>query len=199
MVAGVVFQVMALLRSTPLDRPREELSSPLAVPAISGAAESVAAVAIYTLGRCLLASVVVLVRAWRRAEGESRQQLLWLVAGALPLAPAVIAAFAFSVADHTEVAASSWVRRWSRSSSGAGLSVLRYRLYDVERVVTESAAYAIASAAVLVAYVGVVVVVSRSAPVDAGSAADDDRWRPWPGWARRGSPTSGAAGRSGGG
>ena len=52
---------------------------------------------------------------------------------------------------------------------GAGLSVLRYRLYDVERVVTESASYAIASAAVLVAYIGVVVVVSRSASIDAGS------------------------------
>ena len=93
-VSGVVFQVMALLRSTPLDRPREELSSPLAVPAISGAAELLGAVAIYTLAACLLASVVLLVRAWRRAEGESRRQLLWLVAGALPLAPAVIAAFA---------------------------------------------------------------------------------------------------------
>ena len=70
-VSGVVFQVMALLRSTPLDRPREELSSPLAVPAISAAAELVGAVAIYTLAACLLASVVLLVRAWRRAEGES--------------------------------------------------------------------------------------------------------------------------------
>src|SRR6478752_2232762 len=80
-ISGVVFQIMSLLRSTPLDRPREELSSPLAVPALSGAAELVGAVAIYTLAACLLASVALLVRAWRRAEGESRRQLLWLVAG----------------------------------------------------------------------------------------------------------------------
>ena len=168
-VSGVVFQVMALLRSTPLDRPREELSSPLAVPAISGAAELVGAVAIYALAACLLASVVLLVRAWRRAEGESRRQLLWLVAGALPLAPAVIAAFALSIdrshrgrGPHPRGAMVALV-------VGAGLSVLRYRLYDVERVVTESAAYAVASAAVLLVYVGVVVVLSRSGPVDAGS------------------------------
>ena len=31
-------------------------------------------------------------------------------------------------------------------AAGAALSVLRYRLYDVERVVTDSAAYALASA-----------------------------------------------------
>ena len=168
-VAGVVFQVMSLLRSTPLDRPREELSSPWAVPAISGAAELVGAMALYTLAACLLASVVLLVRAWRRAEGESRQQLLWLVAGALPLAPAVIAAFAVSVTDHTDVAVPILGAAMVALVVGAGLSVLRYRLYDVERVVTESASYAIASAAVLLAYIGVVVVISRSASLDAGS------------------------------
>jgi hypothetical protein len=169
LVTGAVFQVMALLRSTPLDRPREELSSPLAVPAISGAAETVGAVALYTLAACLLASIALLVRAWRRAEGESRRQLLWLVAGAVPLAPAVIASFAVSLADHTEVAVVILGAAMVALVVGAGLSVLRYRLYDVERVVTESAAYAIASAAVLLAYIGVVVVVSRTSSVDAGS------------------------------
>ncbi|RYP86270.1 hypothetical protein EKO23_09970 [Nocardioides guangzhouensis] len=167
--AGVVFQVMALLRSTPLDRPREELSSPLAVPAVSSAAELLGAVALYALATCLLASVVLLVGAWRRAEGETRRQLLWLVAGALPLAPAVIAAFVVSVTDHTEVAALVLGAAMVSLVVGAGLSVLRYRLYDVERVVTESAAWAIASAAVLLAYVAVVVVVSRSSSIDAGS------------------------------
>jgi signal transduction histidine kinase len=168
-VCGVVFQVMALLRSTPLDLPREELSSPLAVAALSGPAAFLAAVAIYTLGACLVASVVVLVRAWRRSEGESRRQLLWLVAGALPLAPAVIAAFAFSVVDQTDAASVVLGAAMVTLVVGAGLSVLRYRLYDVERVVTASAAYAVASAAVLVVYIGVVVVISRSGPVDAGS------------------------------
>ena len=168
-VSAVVFQVMALLRSTPLDRPREELSSPLAVPAVRAAAELVGAVAIYAVAACLLASVALLVRAWRRSEGEPRRQLLWLVAGALPLAPAVIAAFALSIADHTEVAAVVLGGAMVALVVGAGLSVLRYRLYDVERVVTESAAYAVASAAVIVVYVVVVVVLSRSGPVDAGS------------------------------
>jgi hypothetical protein len=56
-VTGVVFQVMALLRSTPLDRPREELASPLAVPAVSGAAQNLGAVALYTLAVCLLTAV----------------------------------------------------------------------------------------------------------------------------------------------
>jgi signal transduction histidine kinase len=167
-VAALVFQIMALLRWTPLDPPNEDLKSPWAVQAISGPTQALAAVAIYLLGMCLVASVVLLVQAWLRAEGESRQQLLWLVAGALPLAPAVIGAFAFSAADHNEIASILLGAAMVTLVLGAGLSVLRYRLYDVERVVIESAAYAVASVAVLLVYVGVVFVVTRSGPGNAG-------------------------------
>jgi signal transduction histidine kinase len=168
-ITGIVFQAMALLRSTTLDPPYQELSSPLAVQALSTPIALLAAVAVYTLAGCVIASVVLLVRAFRRSEGESRRQLLWLVAGAVPLVPAVIAAFAFSTARQTDLAAVVLGAAMVLLVVGAGLSVLRYRLYDVERVVTQSAAYAIASAAVLIAYLGVVVILSRSGPVEAGS------------------------------
>ena len=42
--------------------------------------------------------------AFRRSRGEARQQLLWLVAGAAPLVPAVVAAFAVSYAGYESVA-----------------------------------------------------------------------------------------------
>ena len=70
---------------------------------------------------------------------------------------------------HTEVAGYLMSAAIVTLAVGAALSVLRYRLYDVERVVTDSAAYAIASAAVIVSFVVVVVVVSRTTPIDAGS------------------------------
>ena len=50
-------------------------------------------------------------------------------------------------------------------AAGAGLSVAKYRLYDVERVVTDSAAYALASGAVITAFTLVVVIITRSIPV----------------------------------
>jgi signal transduction histidine kinase len=168
-VAGVLFQAMALLRSTPLAAPYQHLSSPLAVAALDRPARILAAVAVYTLAGCLVASLVPLVRAWRRPEEEARRQLLWLVVGALPLAPAVVAAFVFSGTGRDAYAGAVLAAATVALVVGAGLSVLRYRLYDVERVVTESAAYAVASVAVLVAYVAVVVVVSRSGPLDSGS------------------------------
>ena len=167
--AGVVYQVTALLRSTHLDSPHEDLVSPWAVEHVSGLVAAVASVAVILVGLCLIASAVGLVRAWRRSEGQARQQLLWLVAGALPLAPCVIASFAVSYAGHSDVAGYLMSAAIIALAAGAALSVLRYRLYDVERVVTDSAAYAIASAAVIVSFVVVVVVVSRTTPIDASS------------------------------
>jgi signal transduction histidine kinase len=167
--AGIVFQVTALLRSTHLDRPYDDLVSPWAVESLSGPIATVAAVAIFLVGLCLIASTVALVRVWRRSEGQSRQQLLWLVAGALPLPPCVVASFVVSYAGHSDVAGYLLSAAIVTIAAGAALSVLRYRLYDVERVVTDSAAYAIASAAVIVSFGVVVVVVSRTTPIDAGS------------------------------
>ena len=169
-VAGVVFQVMALLRATPLDPPLEELSSPLAVPAISGGGGAPGQPwpstpwphASLPRSCCWCAPGV----APRESPGGSCSG--WWPARCLSRRR-VIAAFAVSVTDHTEVAGIILGAAMVALVVGAGLSVLRYRLYDVERVVTESAAYAVASAAVLVVYIGVVVVVSRSGPVDAGS------------------------------
>jgi signal transduction histidine kinase len=167
--AGLVFQVAALLRSTHLDPPHDDIVSPWAIPRLNGPIAGLAAAAIILVGLCLVASAVELVRVWRHAEGETRQQLLWLVAGALPLAPCVVASFAVSYAGHSDAAGYLMSAAIAAIAAGAALSVLRYRLYDVERVVTDSAAYAIASAAVIVSFGVVVIVVSRTTPIDAGS------------------------------
>jgi signal transduction histidine kinase len=164
--AGAGFQAMALMRPTPLEPPHVGVVSPWAVAALGGPIRVAAGMAVVLLGLCLLASLAVLVRAWRRAEGESRRQLLWLVAGAAPLAPCVAASFAVSYLGYD--GAAGWIMSLAIISIevGAALSVLKYRLYDVERVVTDSAAYALASATVLVAFGAVVVVISRTTPLD---------------------------------
>jgi signal transduction histidine kinase len=167
--SGVVYQVTALLRSTRLDRPHDDLISPWAVDHLSGLVAAVATVAVILVGLCLISSAVGLVRVWRRSEGQSRQQLLWLVAGALPLPPCVVVSFAVSYAGQPDAAGYLMSAAIITLAAGAALSVLRYRLYDVERVVTASAGYAIASAAVIVSFVVVVVVVSRTTPIDASS------------------------------
>ncbi|TDW21963.1 signal transduction histidine kinase [Kribbella kalugense] len=166
-VSGVVFQIAALLRSTPLEPPYDGIVSPWA---IAGSLMKVLAfIAVIVLGLCLLASVYVLAAAFRRARGEARQQLLWLVAGATPIAPIVIASFVASYAGFDDLA--GWVLSICviTLALGAALSVAKYRLYDVERIVIDSTAYAISTGAVLAVFALVVVVITKSLPVRADS------------------------------
>jgi hypothetical protein len=156
--SGIAFQVTALLRSRHLDPPLEDFVSPFAVQRLAGPIGTLATVTIYVLGA-----------AWRRARDDARRQLLWLAAGATPVAPAVVAAFVLSGGDHYVAASTVLGLAIVALVLGAGFSVLRYRLYDVERVVTESAAYAFASVSIVAVFVAVIVVVTRSTPVDAGS------------------------------
>ncbi len=116
LAVACTFQVMALLRSTHLDPPLERVTSPLAVDALSGVTRLLAAAAIYTLAACLLASVVELVVAWRRSEGDGRRQLLWLVAGAVPVAPASSERSRSPVRTTTTPRPCCSVARWSPSS-----------------------------------------------------------------------------------
>ena len=162
---GVAAQLLMLLRTRPLEAPFAGLHSPWAVPRLGGVVDALSYAAALALGLCLLGSVFALVRAGRRARDDERRQLLWLVAGVVPLAPAVVAAFALSYLGHDDLAGWPLVVAFVALAAGAALSVLRYRLYDVERVVSESVAYALASGAVIVAFALVLVVISRTTPL----------------------------------
>jgi len=167
-MTGLVYQTCALLRPVPLDPPYQDVVSPWALPGVLGdLASLVAFVAVFGVGLCVVGSAVALVLAWRRAEGEARQQLLWLVAGALAVATCVLASFAFSIAGHNTIAAVVLSLAIVSLTVGAALSVLRYRLFDVERVVTDSAGYAAAAAAVVGVFLAVLALVSRTTPADA--------------------------------
>jgi signal transduction histidine kinase len=169
LISALVYQVCVMLRSTPLSVPYAGVVSPWAVPALAGPAAVVGAVAVVILGLCLLLAVYELVSAFRQAQGEARQQLLWLVAGVLPLGPAIVASFVLSYAGHDWAAGPLLSVCVTTLSLGAGLSVARHRLYDVERVVTNSTAYALSSGAVVAAFGLVVVVITRTGPAAAES------------------------------
>ncbi len=163
-LSTVGFQVGALLRSTPIEG-SGGVVSPWAVESLSGFMSALAFVSIITLGICLLASVAVLVMTFRRATGDDRRRLFFLVAGAAPLAPCVIASFVASFAGHDDWAGWFLIPAVISLAVGVTFSVLKYRLYDVERIVSDSTSYALASGAVIGSFAVVVIGVTRSLPM----------------------------------
>lgn len=173
--SAVIFQLGALLRSTPLEGVNAGVVSPLAPSSLAGPMAGLAAAAVIILGLCLLASVYAIFARFRRSRGEERQQMLWLVIGVAPLPLCVVVAYLASYLNvDDDDALAGWLVALGivALAIGAGFAIAKYRLYGVEEIVSRAVAYVLATAAVILAYGAVVLVVTRSIPgVESGSTA----------------------------
>ena len=130
---------MALPSGRELDPPYEDLTNPMRVDAIQPAADWVGGVCVYAMGVGLILSGVSLLLRFRRSRDDERRQLLWLVFIVVPLPLFVVLAFVTSRNGSdtgTLLATGGFI---TLIPVAAGLSVLRYRLYDVERIVASTA------------------------------------------------------------
>ncbi len=139
---------------------------PLNLPAPSGGAARVAAIAagfFVVILACWACFVGRQVLSYRRAAGERRQQLKWLMSGA---AVCVVAALAIVVAggsDSPGAQAAQAAGSLGIAALPASISVgiLKYRLYDIDRIVSRTLAYAIVTGLLVGLYAGLVLLVSE--------------------------------------
>jgi hypothetical protein len=113
------------------------------------------------------------VQSWRRSAGERRQQVKWLASGAVVAIASAILAFSFSSSGPT-----STIRDWADNLAWFGLAalpvsmgvgILRYRLYEIDRIISRTLAYAVVTALLVGVYAGLVLlstdVLSLTSPV----------------------------------
>ena len=102
---------------------------------------------------------------FRRSTGERRQQLKWLLYGTVAMAPGLILAVAFG--DDTGflgvVSGFGFVVVAALPLS-IGVAVLRYRLYDIDRLISRTLAYSVVTALLVGGYIGLVLLVTRVLP-----------------------------------
>ena len=143
--AAVVALVTAML--LPLDPPYQAVPNPMVVPALAGLLRSVGGVAwiLTALGPVVAAGSLLL--RFRRARGVERQQLRWLaLAAALAAAVVVVTALALAlglVGDSGNDLLLGWVSAvvLGLMPLATGAAILRYRLYDLDRIVSRTLAY----------------------------------------------------------
>jgi hypothetical protein len=156
-VVVVAAAVTAALRPEALEAPFESVDNPLAV-------HRAPLEVLATLGDIitLLAVVVAgtsLVLRFRRARGVERQQLRW-VALAAALAGVAVALILLSWATLGAEAQALW--GWATGLYVAilplatGAAVLRYRLYDLDRVISRTLAYGLLTVVLGLGYAGIV-------------------------------------------
>ena len=108
---------------------------------------------------------------WRRAAGERRQQLSWLMAGGAAALALFFAAIAAGALPHSVRGAIGDVLVIGIAALpvSMGVAILRYRLYEIDRIISRTLAYAIVTGLLVGVYAGLVLlatqVLSVRAPV----------------------------------
>ena len=105
------------------------------------------------------------VLSWRRSSGERRQQVKWLASGAAITIGSAVVAFAFSSSGPVS-AIQDWADNIAWFGVAAlpvsmGVGILRYRLYEIDRIISRTLAYAVVTALLVGVYAGLVLLATH--------------------------------------
>ena len=113
-----------------------------------------------TVGLAWLGALGHQVASWRRSSGERRQQLKWLLSGTVVCAVLGIWALGTNSAIW-EVA----ILGLCALPASMGVAILRYRLYDIDRIISRTLAYAVVTGLLVGVYAGLVLLATRVLPL----------------------------------
>jgi hypothetical protein len=120
---------------------------------------------------CWLGSLAGQVASYRRSSGDRRQQLKWLASGAAAVVASLALKGALSGAHGTLGVAGGivGVAGLLALPVSMGVAIFKYRLFDIDRLISRTLAYAIVTGLLLGVYAGIVLlathVVSITTPV----------------------------------
>ena len=158
--AGGLAWVAFLVRPGRLKQaPFEDLENPWGIDRLELPLEVITLAGSAATGLALVGAGVSLIVRFRRAQGDERRQLLWLALVVLPLPLIVTGSFAAATTGHDSILGLLTAGYLLLIPIAAGLSVARYRLYDVDRILSRAAAYTVLTLALVGVYVGTVLFV----------------------------------------
>jgi len=119
-----------------------------------------------------LAWILIQIPTYRRADGERRQQLKWLYSGAtVTLVAFVFGVFVIPVAaghapgyPNNPVISALVVLAFGAMPASLGVAVLKYRLYELDRIISRVVSYTLITALLVGFYTGLVLLTTHVLP-----------------------------------
>ncbi len=113
-----------------------------------------------------IAFVVKQVRAYRRSTGDKRQQLKWLALGGGVALVGLLLTLTFGGSGDAVLAAvgNAGFLALVALPVGMGIGILKYRLYDIDRLISRTLSYAIVTGLLAALFIGLVVLATDVLP-----------------------------------
>lgn len=152
---------LALLLSGIAFAPFEDLpvDNPIGLPDSETLLQSLEGGGLLLLVPTIFASAVSMVVRFRRANPVERQQLKWMVLGVVVMVVALVVAALADLTDDIENAITTSAA--VLIPAAIGVAILRYRLYDIDRIISRTMTYGLLTAALLGVYVAIVFVLTN--------------------------------------
>jgi len=166
----LVFLVAITFRDRPVDNPPfEGITGPFSGNPFAGIANAVAFSMVVVSHLALLGAIVSVVVRVRRATGEERRQLRWLIVPAIPFPFLVAGAWLASLSSNHELLGVLAGGYLAVIPVAAGLAIEKQRLYDIDRIISRTVAYTLLTGLVVGTYVAIVVSVGIAGGTVGGS------------------------------
>jgi hypothetical protein len=144
--------------------PYDSVVDAVTIPALAGAVLAAIVAGFFLTVAGLLVGAGSLVARFRRARGVERQQLRWLaLAAALTGAAAVVVGIGMAM-DATAVPLFAAGICLALLPLATGAAILRYRLYDLDRIISRTVAYGLLTVLLGLGYAAVVLGLGRLLP-----------------------------------
>ena len=109
------------------------------------------------ISAALLVSVAALVVRFARSSGEERLQLKWCASAALLLVVVFVASIWLNSATVNVLQSLAFLCLWA----AIAVAVLKYRLYDIDRIISRTLAYTIVTGLLVGVYAGLVLLATQ--------------------------------------
>ena len=171
--APVLGVLVITLSSQPLDQPYQAPESPLDLRGLGGALLVVYQLAFGVTNLAVVVAAGSLVVRFRSARGTERQQLRWVALAAALVSGAAVVVVAGVVTGAAALV--SWVAGICVAilPLAIGAAVLRYRLYDLDRIISRTLTYGLLTVLLGGAYAGVVMFGGLLGGVQSGGGRSD--------------------------
>jgi signal transduction histidine kinase len=141
------------------------VTNPLSIPALAPVVKAILPVALMVLPITLVLSAASLVMRFRRSRGVERLQMKWFTTAAASVALLYLVAMLGSIPASSGGSEAAWVGFVSNLSFysfvlipiAIVIAVLRYKLYEIDVVISKAIVYGALALFVTVAYIGIVV------------------------------------------
>ncbi len=147
-VSGVIAATRAWAH--PFTSPFTQAGSPVGSPVLD-------LITAFLISAALLVSVAAVVVRFVKSSGEERLQLKWCAAAALVLVVVVVGSIWVNTAIVNVLQSLAFLCLWT----AIAIAVLKYRLYDIDRIISRTLAYAIVTGLLVGVYAGLVLLATE--------------------------------------